>query len=110
MTLLYIVLATAAGGMLSVVIAASLTVHVLGRVVKNLVSLSAGVLLATALLQVLPEAFGSLQHGRGECRAIATEHELRAALRSRGQRQGIAHTGCHEPKRGTTVSPASLIN
>ena len=59
MTLLYIVLATLAGGLLSVGIAASLTVHLLGWVVKSLVSLSAGVLLATALLNVLPEAFES---------------------------------------------------
>jgi zinc and cadmium transporter len=59
MTLLYIILATAIGGLLSVAIAATLTVALLGRVVKNLVSLSAGVLLATALLQVLPEAFES---------------------------------------------------
>ena len=59
MTLLYIVLATAAGGLLSVLIAASLTVALLSRVVRNLVSLSAGVLLATALLNVLPEAFES---------------------------------------------------
>jgi zinc and cadmium transporter len=57
MTLLYIVLATAAGGFLSVLIAASLTQAVLGRVVKSMVSLSAGVLLGTALLNVLPEAF-----------------------------------------------------
>jgi zinc and cadmium transporter len=57
--LLYIVLATLAGGLLSVVIAASLTVGLLARVVKSLVSLSAGVLLATALLNVLPEAFES---------------------------------------------------
>jgi zinc and cadmium transporter len=57
MTLLYIVLATVAGGVLSVFVAASLTVAVLGRVVKSLVSLSAGVLLGTALLHVLPEAF-----------------------------------------------------
>lgn len=57
MTLLYIVIATTAGGVLSVLIAASLTVAVLGRVVKSLVSLSAGVLLGTALLHVLPEAF-----------------------------------------------------
>ena len=57
MTLLYIVLATTAGGLLSVLIAASLTVAALGRVVKSLVSLSAGVLLGTALLHVLPEAF-----------------------------------------------------
>lgn len=59
MTLLYIVLATFAGGLLSVVIAASLTVGVLSRVVQHLVSLSTGVLLATALLSVLPEAFES---------------------------------------------------
>jgi zinc and cadmium transporter len=57
MTLLYIVLATTFGSLLSVVVAASLTVAVLGRVVKSLVSLSAGVLLGTALLHVLPEAF-----------------------------------------------------
>ena len=59
MTLLYIVLATLAGGLLSVAIAASLTVGLLSRLVKNLVSLSAGVLLATALLNILPEAFES---------------------------------------------------
>ena len=59
MILLYIVLATTAGGLLSVLIAASLTVAVLGRLVKNLISFSAGVLLGTALLHVLPEAFES---------------------------------------------------
>ena len=59
MTLLYIVLATLAGGLLSVLIAAKLTLSVLGRLVKHLVSLSAGVLLGTALLHVLPEAFES---------------------------------------------------
>ncbi|WP_310388060.1 ZIP family metal transporter, partial [Roseateles sp.] len=59
MTLFYIVLATLAGGLLSVLIAASLTVSLLGRVVKHLVSLSTGILLGTALLQVLPEAFES---------------------------------------------------
>jgi zinc and cadmium transporter len=59
MTLLYIVLATLAGGLLSVAAAALLTVRVLGRMVRHLVSLSAGVLLGTALLHVLPEAFES---------------------------------------------------
>jgi zinc and cadmium transporter len=59
MTLLYIVLATLAGGLLSVAVAAGLTVGVLSRVVKSLVSLSAGILLGTALLHVLPEAFES---------------------------------------------------
>jgi zinc and cadmium transporter len=59
MTLMYIVAATLLGGVLSVVIAASLTFAVLGRLVKHLVSLSTGVLLSTALLHVLPEAFES---------------------------------------------------
>ena len=59
MTLFYIVIATLAGGVLSVFIAASLTVALLGKVVKGMVSLSAGVLLGTALLHVLPEAFES---------------------------------------------------
>jgi zinc and cadmium transporter len=57
MTLLYIVAATLMGGILSVVLAASLTRRVLGRLVPHLVSLSVGVLLGTALLHVLPEAF-----------------------------------------------------
>jgi zinc and cadmium transporter len=57
MTLFYIVIATLAGGLASVLIAAALTVHVLGRLVRSLVSLSAGLLLGTALLLILPEAF-----------------------------------------------------
>ncbi len=57
MTLGWIVLATLAGGVLSVAVAASLTVALLSRIVQQLVSLSTGVLLATALLDILPEAF-----------------------------------------------------
>jgi zinc and cadmium transporter len=59
MTLTYIVLATLVGGVLSVVIAATLTLTLLSRLVRHLVSLSAGVLLGTALIHVLPEAFES---------------------------------------------------
>ncbi len=59
MILLYIVLATFAGGVLSVLAAASLTLGVLTRIVQHLVSLSTGVLLGTALLDILPEAFAS---------------------------------------------------
>ena len=59
MTLVYIVMATTAGGLLSVLVAASLTLALLGRLVRHLVSLSVGVLLGTALLLVLPEAFES---------------------------------------------------
>ena len=57
MTLAWIVLATAIGGVLSVVVAAAVTLGVLTKIVHHLVSLSAGVLLATALLDILPEAF-----------------------------------------------------
>ncbi len=59
MTLGYIVAATLVGGILSVAIAAALTVTMLSRVVRSLVSLSAGVLLGTAMLHLLPEAFES---------------------------------------------------
>ncbi len=74
MTLLYIVLATATGGILSVVVAASLTVGLLTRVVKSLVSLSAGVLLGTALLHMLPEAFaGAAGHGHAHGNGFAAQ-------------------------------------
>jgi zinc and cadmium transporter len=59
MTLVYILVATLVGGVLSVVIAAALTQSVLSLVVRHLVSLSTGVLLGTALLDILPEAFES---------------------------------------------------
>ena len=59
MTLLYIVLATTAGGVLSVFLAAAVTLSVLSWLVRHLVSLSVGVLLGTAMLHVLPEAFES---------------------------------------------------
>jgi zinc and cadmium transporter len=65
MTLLAIVVATLVGGLLSVFIAATLTVAVIGRIVRHMVSISAGVLLGTALLHLLPEAFegGADAHG-----------------------------------------------
>ena len=65
MTLLYVVLATLLGGLASVLIAASLTAGLLERIVKSLVSFSVGVLLGTALLHVLPEAFESHADPRG---------------------------------------------
>jgi zinc and cadmium transporter len=67
MTLAWIVLATGVGGVLSVLVAASLTLGVLGRVVRHLVSLSAGLLLGVALLQALPEAF---EGGKADARAL----------------------------------------
>jgi zinc and cadmium transporter len=59
MTLAYILFATLAGGVLSVLIAAAVTLSALSLVVRHLVSLSTGVLLGTALLDILPEAFES---------------------------------------------------
>jgi len=59
MTLTWIVLATLAGGLLSVLIAAFLTTAFLSHLVRHMVSLSTGVLLATSLLHLLPEAFES---------------------------------------------------
>ena len=63
MTLFYIVLSTLVGGLLSVLVAASLTLSMQTRLIRHLVSLSAGVLLGTALLHTLPEAFeGGADH------------------------------------------------
>lgn len=59
MILTYILLATFAGGVLSAGLAGLLSLNLLARIVKALVSLAAGALLATALLDLLPEAFES---------------------------------------------------
>ncbi|MFM8152022.1 MAG: ZIP family metal transporter, partial [Polynucleobacter victoriensis] len=57
MTLFWIVLATTVAGILSITAAASLSLTILSRMVDKMVSLSVGVLLATALWHSLPEAF-----------------------------------------------------
>ena len=57
MTLLYIIAATAAGGLLSVAVAGVIASKLLGALVPRLVSFSAGVLLGAAFLEVLPHAF-----------------------------------------------------
>ena len=59
MILMSIVAATFIGGLVSVLLAAALSAPLLGLIVRHLVSLSTGVLLGTALLHVLPEAFES---------------------------------------------------
>ena len=59
MTLVYILTATFLGGVVSVLLAAALSAPLLSLIVRHLVSLSTGVLLGTALLHVLPEAFES---------------------------------------------------
>jgi zinc and cadmium transporter len=57
MTLVYIVLATLLGTLLSVSLAAGLSAYGLSRVLRHGVSFSTGLLLSTALLNILPEAF-----------------------------------------------------
>ncbi len=59
LTLFHIIVANLAGGVLSIVAAAWLSTALLGKLVKEMVSLSAGLLLGTAILQLLPEAFES---------------------------------------------------
>jgi zinc and cadmium transporter len=56
MTLTYILLATLAGGAISVLAAAALSLTVLRRWAPRLVGFSVGVLLAAAFLNLLPEA------------------------------------------------------
>ena len=60
MTLAYIVLATLAGGLASVLIAAALTVAVLGRVVKSLVSC-----VGFTCLTLFPQSLNSTTETRG---------------------------------------------
>jgi zinc and cadmium transporter len=52
-----IILVTALAGTASVLVAASFSLTLLSKMVNNMVSLSVGILLATALLHTLPEAF-----------------------------------------------------
>lgn len=59
MTLLWIILGTAAAGVGSVLLAAWLTFGVLSRYTQHLLSLAAGALLATAFMHLLPHAFES---------------------------------------------------
>lgn len=59
MTLLNIIIATLLGGAVSVIAAAALSLTVLARAVHRLVSLSAGLLLGTAVLHLLPESIES---------------------------------------------------
>jgi len=59
LTLLYIFLANAISTLLSISLAAVMSFRLLSGVVEKMVSIAAGVLLATALVQLLPEAIES---------------------------------------------------
>jgi zinc and cadmium transporter len=56
MTLVYILLATFSGGVLSVFAAATLSLTLLSNLAHRMVALSVGILLAVALLDLMPEA------------------------------------------------------
>ena len=60
MTLLSILLATLAGGVVSVLAAAVLSLTVLRRMAHRLIGFSVGVMLAAAFLDILPEALSQL--------------------------------------------------
>ncbi|WP_440940563.1 ZIP family metal transporter [Immundisolibacter sp.] len=64
MTLLAILGATLAGGVLSVLLAALVSMTVLRRIAGKLVGFAVGVLLAAALLDLLPEALAELSAPR----------------------------------------------
>jgi zinc and cadmium transporter len=57
LVLVHILLATLAGGAISIAVAGWLSMSLLAGLVQRMVSLSAGMLLATAILQLFPEAF-----------------------------------------------------
>ena len=59
--LIWIVLATLSAGIISISAAATLSFKFLGSIVENMVSFSVGLLLATAFLHSLPEAFQDSQ-------------------------------------------------
>lgn len=59
MTLFFVLVANAVSTLISISLAAVLSFRLLSGVVDKMVSISAGVLLATALTQLLPEAIGS---------------------------------------------------
>ena len=67
MTLFWIVLTTTVAGVLSIAAAASLTLTVLSKMVNRMVSLSVGVLLATALLHCSQDYWASLFWKRLHC-------------------------------------------
>jgi zinc and cadmium transporter len=59
MTLLAIFLATLSGGVLSVLLAASLSISWLSRFADRMVAFAVGVMLCTALTNLIPEALES---------------------------------------------------
>jgi zinc and cadmium transporter len=86
-TLTMILLACLAGGLISMAAAATVVFRLSRQATAVLVAFSAGVMLSSAFLHILPEAFNSLppvdihaghDHGPGDQAAIAAEEEAHA--------------------------------
>jgi zinc and cadmium transporter len=75
-----IVLATLLGGLLSMVAAAGLVFRLSRRSTATLVAFAAGVMLSSALLDILPEAFAGLEAGAGQSAHQALFATLLAGL------------------------------
>jgi zinc and cadmium transporter len=108
MTLLWIILATLAGGVLSVLAAASLSLTVLGRWAPRLVSFSVGVLLAAAFLHLIPEASHVLDPQRVGATVLAGLFLFFALEKSALWRHDHAHGG-HSHATSHPHSPLGLM-
>ena len=101
MTLAYILLATLAGGVLSVAAAALLSLTVLVRWAPRLVSFSVGVLLAAALLEILPEAAQQLPSHQVGATVLAGIFLFFALEKTALWRHDHAHQGVREAPHPT---------
>lgn len=74
-----IVLATLFGGLLSMAAAAGLAFRLSRKATATLVAFAAGVMLSSALLEILPEAFASLQQHTDAAEHASHAHDGPAA-------------------------------
>ena len=78
-TLTMIILATLLGGLLSMVAAAGLAFRLSRKATTTLVAFAAGVMLSSALLEILPEAFASLAQHTDAAENAGHGHDTPAA-------------------------------
>lgn len=115
MTLAWIVLATLFAGAASVMAAAWLSMSVLTGAIGRLVSLSAGMLLATALLQLVPEALESRESVHALCATLLAGLiaffvlEKLAVMRHSHHHEGDGHDHHHGHDRDEAGPGGALI-
>ena len=115
MTLAWIVLATLFAGAASVMAAAWLSMSVLTGAIGRLVSLSAGMLLATALLQLVPEALESRESVHALCATLLAGLiaffvlEKLAVMRHSHHHEGDGHDHPHGHDRDEAGPGGALI-